>query len=70
MLSIGCDGGEVDITLHGGQWSDLPPGPASLPLPQAAGRPDAQPAVAAGLADDALVVVHVGDASHRHHAGL
>lgn len=59
MLSIGGDGGEVDVALHGGQWFDLPPGPASLPLPQATGRPDAQPAVASGLADDALVMVHV-----------
>lgn len=64
------DRGPVDVTLHGGQRFNLPSRPAPLPLPQAAGGSDAQPAVAPGFTDDPFVVVDVGHASHRHHAGL
>lgn len=62
--------GQVDVTLHRWQRFNLASCPASLPLPQAARRANAEPAVATGFADDPFVVIDVGHASHRHHAGL
>lgn len=70
MASVGGARGQVDVTLHGRQRFDLPSCPATFPLPQAARRAVAEPPVAAGFADVLFVVVYVGDASHRHHAGL
>lgn len=67
---LGSHRGQVDEALHGWQRSDLAARPASLPLPQAAGRSDAQPAVTPRFPDDALVVVHVGDSANRSHARL
>lgn len=62
--------GQVDIILHRWERFNLASCPASLPLPQAAWWANAEPAVAAGFADDPFVVIDVGHASHRHHAGL
>lgn len=67
---VGWDRRQVDVTLHRRQWFNLASCPASLPLPQAAWRTNAKPAIAAGFADDPLIVVDVGHASHRYHAGL
>lgn len=64
------DWGQVDVDLHRRQRFNLAPCPASLPLPQAAGRADAQPTIAPGFADDPFIVVDVGDASHCDHASL
>ena len=70
LLLLSGEWRQVDVTLHGGQRFNLASGPAALPLPQAARGPNAEPAVATCFADDLFVVVDVGHASHRHHAGL
>lgn len=62
--------GQVDVTLHRWQRFNLASCPASLPLPQTARRANAEPAVATGFSNDPFVVIDVGHASHRHHAGL
>lgn len=67
---FGCNGGQVDETLHRWQRFNLASCPASLPLPQAARGPDAEPAVAASFANDPFIVIDVGHASHRHDARL
>lgn len=70
LASFSWNWGQVNVTLHRRQRFNLASRPAPFPLPQAAGRADAQPAVASGLADDLFIVVNVGHPSHRHHAGL
>lgn len=67
---FGCDGGQVDKTLHRWQRFNLASCPASLALPQATRGAFAEPAVAASFANDPFIVVNVGHASHRHDAGL
>lgn len=70
LLLFSWDWGQVDITLHRRQRFNLASRPASLSLPQAAWRANAEPAIAAGFADDLFVVVDVGHASHCDHTGL
>lgn len=58
-MLVSRDGGQVDVALHRRQRFDLPPRPASFPLPQTAGWTDTEPTIAAGFADDAFVMVYV-----------
>lgn len=64
------DRGQVDVSLHRRQWFNLASCPASLSLPQAARRANAKPAIATSFSDDPFIVVNVGHAAHRYHAGL
>lgn len=70
LLLFGCDGRQVDVTLHGGQRFNLASCPASLPLPQAAWRANAKPAIATRFANTLFVVIDVGHTSHCYHAGV
>lgn len=64
------DWGQVDVILHRRQRFNLASCPASLSLPQAARRTNAEPAIATGFSNDSFVVVDVGHASHCDNAGL
>lgn len=70
LLLFSWDWGQVDITLHRRQRFNLASRPASLSLPQAAWRANAEPAIATGFANDLFIVVDVGHASHCDHTGL
>lgn len=65
-----CDPRQVDVAFHGWERLDLASGPAALAMPQARVRALAQPPVPARLPDHPFVVVNVGHATHRGHAGL
>lgn len=64
------DWGQVDVILHRRQRFNLASCPASLSLPQAARRTNAEPAIATSFSNDLFIVVDVGHASHCDHAGL
>lgn len=70
VVLFSWDWGQVDVTLHRRQRFNLASCPASLSLPQAAWRANAEPTVATSFANDPFIVVNVGHTSHCDHAGL
>lgn len=70
VVLFSWDWGQVDVTLHWRQRFNLASCPASLSLPQATRRANAEPTVATSFANDPFIVVNVGHTSHCDHACL